>query len=177
MQGTHLDLARRIDRLTRLIALAGFSGLVVMVLLTVYDGAARYLGMPQVSGFRDDGELVYPIVIASCFPAVLLRQKNVTIRLLGNQLGKRGNMVLEAMSGVMTLAFFGILAWQFLKLTLYYAEAGRTTPTIELPLAPTLWLAFAIMALCVPVQCYVTLSWMLAALTGRAPGLRRLNSD
>ncbi|MCH1610145.1 MAG: hypothetical protein L7S53_02440, partial [Luminiphilus sp.] len=75
----------RLDRLKQLatsvthrIALLGFTGLVLIALLTFYDGAARYLDLPRVSGFADFGELLFPIVIASCFPALLIQQKNLT---------------------------------------------------------------------------------------------------
>ncbi|MSU90916.1 TRAP transporter small permease subunit [Rhodobacteraceae bacterium 2CG4] len=174
--GAAPGLARRIDRLTQTVALTGFAGLVVVALLTFYDGSARYIGVPRISGFHDYGELVYPIVIASCFPAGLLRQSNVTVRILGKLIGPRGSMALEAFAGLLTLAFFAVLAWQFVALTSNYAEAGRTTRTVEIPLAIWWWIATAIMALCVPVQAYVTWAWARAAWTGEPPALADLKS-
>ena len=70
-------VASRLDRITQSVALLGFMGLVVMALLIFYDGSARFLSAPRISGFSDYGEVVFPIVIASCFPAGLLRQSNV----------------------------------------------------------------------------------------------------
>ena len=72
---------------THRIALVGFTGLVLITLLTFYDGAARYLDLPRVSGFSDFGELLFPIVIASCFPTLLIQQKNLTMRVLGRLVG------------------------------------------------------------------------------------------
>ena len=67
---TALDrLNHRATTATHRIALVGFTGLVLIALLTFYDGAARYLDLPRVSGFSDVGELLFPIIIASCFPA------------------------------------------------------------------------------------------------------------
>lgn len=171
------DTARRLDRITQTTALIGFCGLVVMALLIFYDGAARYLWLPRISGFVDYGEVVFPIVIASCFPAGLLRQTNVTVRVLGKLAGPRVNAALEAFAAVVTLIFFAVLAWQFVDLTLGYGAGGRTTRTIGVPLAPWWWVTTAIMAACVPVQAYVTVAWLRAALSGTEPEHGRLAHD
>jgi len=160
-------LATRLDLITRSIALIGFGGLVVVAVLTFYDGAARYIGMPRISGFGDYGELVFPVVIASCFPAVLLRQGNVTVRVVGKVVGSRGVMWLEAFAALLTLAFFTVIAWQFILFTGGLEAAGRATRTIEMKLAPWWWVTTALMILCIPVQIYVTLSWFRAAITGK----------
>ena len=76
----NMTQASKLDWVTRNVALVGFCGLMVMALLITWDGFARYLGAPRISGFSDYGEVVFPIVIASCFPAGLLRQTNVTVR-------------------------------------------------------------------------------------------------
>ena len=148
-----------------------------MALLIFYDGAARYLGVPRISGFSDYGEVVFPIVIASCFPAGLLRQTNVTVRVFGKIGGPRLNAALEAFAALVTLIFFVVLAWQFIKLTQQYGAGGRTTRTIAIPLAPWWWVTTAIMAACVPVQAYVTYAWMRAAILGGVPDHARLAHD
>ena len=170
-------LAERLDRLTQTVALFGFAGLVCVAILTFYDGSARYLGIPRISGFSDYGELVYPIIIASCFPAGLLRQTNVTVRVLGQLIGARGTAILEAFAAVIVLAFFTVLIWQFVELTLKYDAAGRTTRTIEMQLAPAWYATTAIVALCLPVQFYVTFAWFKAAITGAEPGHKHLKSS
>jgi TRAP-type C4-dicarboxylate transport system permease small subunit len=159
--------ARRLDRITQAVALIGFAGLVGVAFLIFYDGGARYLNAPRIHGLKDYGEVVYPLVIASCFPAGLLRQTNVTVRVFGKVGGGRLNAWLEAFAAFVVLVFFAILAWQFVKLTGKYADAGRTTRTIGIPLAPWWWVTTAIMATCVPVQFYVFLSWLRAAVSQR----------
>lgn len=170
-------LAKRIDRLTQTTALVGFLGLLVMGLLIFYDGAARYLGVPRISGFSDYSEVVFPIVIASCFPAGLLRQTNVTVRVLGKLLGPRGNAWLEVLAALVTAVFFAILSWQLIKLTLQYGDAGRTTRTVAIALAPWWWITTGLMAICVPVQLYVLVSWMRAAIGGSQPAMRQLADE
>ena len=169
--------ALKLDRMTRTVAIIGFCGLVGMALLITWDGAARYLNLPRISGFSDYGEVIYPLVIASCFPAGLLRQTNVTVRVFGKLGGPRLHAGLEAFGALVTLAFFSLLVWQFIKLTGQYSTGGRTTRTIDIPLAPWWWGTTAIMAICIPVQAFVTWSWVHALLTGRLPLHTGLSDD
>ena len=94
---------------THRIALVGFTGLVMIALLTFYDGAARYLDLPRISGFADVGELLFPIIIASCFPALLIRQKNLTIRVLGRVAGDATVRYADLAAAVVVLIFFTLL--------------------------------------------------------------------
>ena len=170
-------LAQRLDHITQTVAILAFGGLVVMALLIFYDGVARYLNSPRISGFSDYGEVVYPIVIAACFPAGLLRQSNITVRLVGTALGSRVNAWLELFAALITLAFFAILAWQLVLLTLNYADGGRTTRTIGIPLAPWWWIACTIMLTCVPVQVFVVYSWCRAIVYNEQPEITSLGTS
>lgn len=170
-------MAQQLDRLTQAVAIVAFAGLVLIALLIFYDGSARYLNLPRIAGFSDYGEILYPVVIAACFPAGLLRQNNITVRLLGKLGGPRVNAWLEALAALITLLFFSVLAWQLVLLTMQYGSGGRTTRTIGIPLAPFWWITTAIMITCVPVQCYVTWQWFKAALSGVPPTLQQLQNE
>ena len=143
---------------TKRIALVGFTGLVLIALLTFYDGAARYLDLPRVSGFSDFGELLFPIIIASCFPALLIQQKNLTIRVLARVTGDGAARWADLAAAVAVLIFFTLLGLQFMQMTLDFHSAGRTTATIEIPTALFWMIATAILWLCVPIQLLVVLS-------------------
>ncbi len=142
---------------THHITLFGFTGLILIALLTFYDGAARYLDLPRVSGFSDFGELLFPIVIASCFPALLIQQKNLTIRVLGRLVGDGAARWAEVAAAVAVLIFFLLLGTQFVQMTLDFHSAGRTTATIEIPTALFWMIATSILWLCVPIQLLVVL--------------------
>ena len=143
---------------THRIALVGFTGLVLIALLTFYDGAARYLDLPRVSGFSDVGELLFPIIIASCFPALLIRQKNLTIRVLDRVAGDAIVRYADLAAAVAVLIFFTLLGLQFVQMTLEFHAARRTTATIEIPTAVFWMIATSILWLCVPIQLLVVLS-------------------
>lgn len=170
-------LAQRLDRITQAVALVGFLGLVVMALLTFYDGAARYLGMPRISGFTDLGQLVFPLVIASCFPAGLLRGSHISVRLLGQTVARDKNAWLEFFASIVTLAFFSLIAWQLVLMAGAYGETGRTTHTVELALAPWWWIVAAVMAICVPTQLFVAAAWLVAAVKRVPSGLEPLAAE
>jgi len=165
-------LRTRLEHWTEAIALIGFSGLGLIAVLTFYDGAARYLGFPRVAGFSDYAQVSYPVVIASCFPALLLRGHNITIRFLGRALGLRATGWLETFGALLTLIFFAVIVWQFVLLTADFQANSRTTRTVEMPIAPWWWATTALMALTLPVQAYVFVSNLAAALSGRGPIVR-----
>lgn len=154
-------LNHRATAATHRIALVGFTGLVLIALLTFYDGAARYLDLPRVSGFADVGELLFPIIIASCFPALLIRQKNLTIRVLGRVAGDGTARWADLAAAVAVLIFFTLLGLQFVQMTLDFHAARRTTATIEIPTALFWMIATSILWLCVPIQLLVVLSRVL----------------
>ena len=143
---------------THRIALVGFTGLVMIALLTFYDGAARYLDLPRVSGYADVGELLFTIIIASCFPALLIQQKNLTIRVLGRVAGDDTARWADLAAAVAVLIFFALLCLQFVQMTLDFHAAGRTTATIEIPTALFWMIATSILWLCVPIQLLIVLS-------------------
>ena len=156
---TALDrLNHRATIATKRIALVGFTGLVVIALLTFYDGAARYLDLPRVSGYADVGELLFPIIIASCFPALLIQQKNLTIRVLDRVTGNATARWADLAAAAAVLVFFTLLGLQFVQMTLDFHVAGRTTATIEIPTALFWMIATSILWLCVPIQLLVVLS-------------------
>ncbi len=155
---------RRLSGYLRLVVCIGFTGLVIMSLLTMVDGVSRWLALPRIPGFTDISEVVYAIVIASCFPALLLRDQNVVIRFLGKAVGGRTHYTLEVFGNILTLLFFAILVWQFYFLTLDLQNNNRVSPTLEFPIAPWWWITSLIMTITIPVQVLVVFDSIYSAL-------------
>lgn len=156
------------DRAAARIALLGFGGLVIVAVLTSYDGAARTLSWPRFSGFTDYGRLVYPIVIASCFPIGLMRRNHLSIRVLGNRLGAGPSAWLDTLAALFTLGFFVLMAWQLTLMTFDLAAADRITPTIELAEAPWWMVATGVILACVVLQLLVTAQLLISTVRARA---------
>ena len=158
--------SRRLSKYLRTVACIGFTGLVILSLLTMVDGVSRWLALPRIPGFLDISEIVYAIVITCCFPALLLRDHNVTIRFLGKAIGGRTNHWLEFFGNMFTLIFFAVLVWQFYLLTLDLQLNNRTSPTLEFPVAPWWWITSFIMTITVPVQALVVYDSLYSAIFG-----------
>ena len=158
---------RLLDRLTVGIAIAGFAGLVGIVLLTVVDVGLRFSGNPRIPGFDDYGALLFPIIIASAFPVGLLRNRNIVIGFLGAGLGKTATRVLNLFGATLTLVFFFAVAWRFIGMTQEMASGGAVTPTVLVSVVPTWWVATALFWLAVPIQAYVCFVRVQELVTGR----------
>ena len=90
--------------------------------------------------------MFFAIVIASCFPAGLMQRHNITIRFLGRAIG-RCRRVAGVHRRTRDARIFSLLTWQFVLYAAELGRNGRTTLTLEMPIAPWWWLATAIMAL------------------------------
>jgi len=166
-QSPHNMNTNFLDRAVNAAAVIGFTGLVFIAFLTLADVILRYLGWVRVPGFNDLGEVAYAVVIASCFPAGLKKGNAVAVRLLGPALNRHIHGWLEAWAATLMLIFFILVAWQFSVMTIDYATAGRTTSTLEWPIAPFWALVTMIVTSCVGVQSWVLWTSIKAALSGQ----------
>jgi TRAP-type C4-dicarboxylate transport system permease small subunit len=156
--------SRQLSGYLRVVACIGFTGLVLVALLTMVDGIGRWLTLPRIPGFGDIAQISYAIVIASCFPSLLIRDQNVVIRFLGKAIKGQVNYCLEVFGNILTLAFFAILVWQFYFLTLDLQVNNRTSPTLEFPIAIWWWIISIIMTITVPVQLLVVIDSIYSAI-------------
>lgn len=145
-----------LDRATRVLALIGFTGLVAICMMTMYDGLARYSGLPRIPGFRDFGEVIFAVLIASCFPIGLLRNQNITITFLGTALGPRATQIFNLLAAVLTLMGMALIALALIDRTSGLGE--RMTRTGFFLVSPWAWAATVIMASAVVIQAWVVLA-------------------
>ncbi len=175
MTGSHKPLAdpqksraeNVLDRAVETMAVIGFTGLVIIAFMTMIDVTLRYLSFPRIPGLHDVEEIAFAIVIASCFPAGLKKGNAVTVRILGKILGPRVHGWLDVFGALFILTFFGLVAWQFVVFATSYALSGRTTSTLEWPVAPVWFLVSLLMIACVGVQAWVVGASVQAARKGR----------
>ncbi|XWN31035.1 MAG: TRAP transporter small permease subunit [Devosia sp.] len=160
-------LAQRgaLEWLTRRLAYLGFASLVAICLVTLYDGLARYFGLPRVPGFRDFGEVVFAVLIASAFPVGLLRNQNITITFLGAAIGGKGRGLLNLFSALATLLAFALIAYAMFDRSEGLGQ--RTTRTGFMLVAPWAFAATLIVASAVVVQLWVFFARINEMTTGR----------
>ncbi|MDP2297074.1 MAG: TRAP transporter small permease [Pseudolabrys sp.] len=143
---------QRMLKVSRTIALIGFFGLLILAVMTTLDISLRWLFGAPIHGVNDVSAIVMAVVIAACVPANLAARQNITVEFLGNALGPRGKAFLDGFGGLFTLAFVGLMAWQFIPYAIEVTNSGQTTWVLKLPIAPGWWIATALLLAGVPVQ-------------------------
>lgn len=126
------------------LAIAGLAILMLIALLACVDVILRWALWPRVYGLSDLTEIIFAVIVASTFPAGLLRGGALSIRVVGRAMGEHANHAFEVIAGFVTLGFFALVTWTLAQQSVDMILAGRTTSTLGMPLAP--WLS--IMTLC-----------------------------
>ena len=165
--GLVFRLESRIIRWTRAIAALGCGALLVVALGTMLDVLSRWIANAPIRGLHDINGLAIAIVIAARFPLVVAERRNISIRFLGDALGRGASRWLEALGSAALLAFVVAIAWQLTVYTLGMAESGRTTWHLRLPVTPAWSVATALVALCIPAQAIAFLADTARAWRGR----------
>jgi TRAP-type C4-dicarboxylate transport system permease small subunit len=136
--------------LLRNLALISLGALLVVALLTMLDAALRTFGSIRVFGLHDITEFIFCVVVAACFPISLLRGNHITVRLFSHLFGDAAGHRAEQFGQWLTLLFFVASTWGLALIAQNFASAGRTTSTLDIPLAPWVWattLAFGLASL------------------------------
>ena len=170
MSSEIFPLSKKLDAPVRWTAFVGFLGLLGAAIVTVIDVLMRWLFDSPLEIWDDLSHLVFALVIIACFPAGLLQGHNITIRFLGAACGRRSAHWLEWFGSALTWIFFGLVAWQFVVMTVEHRAAGETTMTVKLITWPWWAGATVLVAVCVIVQAVVLAGHWRRALDGDGPG-------
>ena len=119
-----------------------------------------------IEGYEEVSQLIFAVIIATAFPAGLLQGQNITIRFLGQGLGRRSGQWLEVLGATATLIFFALIAWQITVFAIKETVSGHYTQTLQLPTAPLWWVVATVMVSCIPMQGAIILVRMRRALYG-----------
>jgi TRAP-type C4-dicarboxylate transport system permease small subunit len=159
-----LGSRRLFQTVAEALALFGFASLVLICMITLYDGLARYLWLPRIPGFRDFGEVIFAVLIASCFPIGLLRNQNIAVTFLGTALGPRVTALLNLFAALAVLVGFCIIVY---GLWLRTGNLGvRMSRTGFFRLEPWAWVATGVMVVALVVQVWVVLARLAEAVSG-----------
>jgi TRAP-type transport system small permease protein len=142
------------------LALVGMLGLIGMVLLTAVDVLMRWLLNQSIEGAAEIDKLLILIVVAAFFPLSLVTDSHVTIRFVGDMLGRAAKHALEILGALATLGFFAALGWQIVLYTIDLASSGETTWVLRWQVTPWWIAATGILLLCIPVQ-LIVLAWLV----------------
>jgi len=150
------DAKRLVGPAASWISLIGAAAILLMAAAIVTDVLMRWLFNAPIMGVDDLGKYNLAVIVSCFFPLCLVGGHFVTIRFVGKALGPFRALWLEAFGNLMTLLVFALLAWQFLRFTIYDVTlTGLATPVLEIPQAPWWWIVTTVIIACVPVQMFV----------------------
>jgi TRAP-type C4-dicarboxylate transport system permease small subunit len=169
------NIEKSIRRITEIIALIGLFLLLIQAVAIVIDVLLRLFLNSPVFGMEDINQLLISVILASFFPILLINSKNITIDFLGQILGEKIKVWLDALGQLVTLLLFVLVVWQ---LTIFSIEvSNQHTLILQVPIAPFWWLTSGLIALCLPAQLLVTLSTIHQAINPDASGSITVGND
>ncbi|QOL80970.1 TRAP transporter small permease [Pseudooceanicola spongiae] len=157
--------------LARGLALLGFTGLLILALMTTTDVLMRWLFKAPIQGVNDVSSVVMAVVIAACIPANLAMKQNIRVEVFGSLGGKTLHRLLEALSSALTLLFILLIAWEFVPYAASLQANGDRTWVLGWPVWPWWSVAALMMWLAAFVQAMVFVFDLAALVRGRASGL------
>jgi TRAP-type C4-dicarboxylate transport system permease small subunit len=126
------------------LAVVAMAGLLLLAAATVVDVVLRYGFASPLRGFVDIASLSGAICLAGAMPYVLARHANIAVDALGRGLGARANRVLNVFGAIVTVGFFSVMAWQYLRFAIDLRETAQTIPVLRWPVWPW-WMAVALL--------------------------------
>lgn len=140
------------------LAMLGLIGLVVLAMLTIADVMMRWLFSDPLDGISDLYRLLVALVVASFFPSAFAERGHISINFLSAILPRAGRKAVAVLASIVTLAFTGVIGWQFILYCMEVYEAGETTWLLGISVTPWWMGVTALLMLCIPVQLIVLLA-------------------
>ncbi len=156
------DVVRKSRAVARAFALVGFTGLLLLALMTSLDVLLRWLFNMPIQGVNDVSSVVMAVVIAVCIPANLAMKQNIKVEVFGAIAGNRLNAILEVFASLLTLVFIVAIATQFVPYASGLKETGDRTWVLGWPVWPWWSVAAAMMWVAVCIQAIVVLDDIFA---------------
>lgn len=151
------NIERHIKTASRVLALIGLFGLLLLATMTTLDVLFRWLLRMPIHGVNDVSSVVMAVVIASCIPANLAFKQNIAVEVLGTLGGPWFGRSLAAVASLFTLVFIVLMAWQFVPYTHGLMVSGNRTWVLGWPTWPWWLAATALLISAVIAQALVTL--------------------
>lgn len=162
-------LYRFTDRLTHILALLGFAGLLLLACMVALDVLLRFLFSYPLRGVNDVSAVIMAVVISACIPKCLMLKQNISIDILGNAAGPFATRILNVFSSLAVFIFFALMLSQFIPYAQAALAGGEKTWVLGWRVGPW-WAATTVMiAAAVLAQAMVFLTDLIALISGETP--------
>lgn len=133
--------SRILPRLAVGLLLLGAVGMIISMFLGVADVVGtKFLGLP-VPGTLEITESTMVLIVFGALAYTQERRDHIRVELLYGYVGPRAKSFMEAVTHVLALVFFALLAWQGINELIYSWEIREATMgTVRFPLYPARFL-------------------------------------
>ncbi len=122
-------------------------GIIFMMTITCLDIILRLFGHP-ITGVYDIIKLSSAITICCALPYTTAVKGHVSVEYFFLKLNRRGRVIVDTVTRVLTMSFFGLLAYRCFHYGLSLYSSGEATATLQIP---TFWVMYVISFSCVIV--------------------------
>jgi TRAP-type C4-dicarboxylate transport system permease small subunit len=162
----YLTFHKITERIAHMLALLGFSGLLILSIMVVADIVLRSLFDYPLKGVNDVSAVVMAVVIAACIPQSLLIKQSISVNVLGQVIGGRFELMLNAFASFAVLVFFTLLVTQFFPYAASLTSSGEKTWVLRWPVGPWWYVASACFTVSAVVQTLVLIDDVVAVIRG-----------
>jgi C4-dicarboxylate transporter DctM subunit len=159
-------LERWCGQVTRPIAFLGVIGMLVAAGITVIDVLMRWLLNQSVPGLNEIVQMIFCVAVTACLPNGLATGVNLKIDILAHWLTGRLAAWLDAAGAILLLILFALLAWRVGLYGKLVGGYGRTTMFLQMPIAPFLFGACALLVVGALTQAAVAANAVRKAIAG-----------
>ena len=140
----------------KVLRLVGASALVLMMLITCADVLFRGFDRPIIWAVDTVGFMAV-LALACAMPYTQTEGGHVGVDLLVLKMSPRGQAVIDAMTGTVSMALFGVVCWQMWRYATELASKGEVSMTVQIPKAPFIYAV----SICFGILCAAILAEVL----------------
>ena len=122
-----------LERLARIVAIAGGMLLIGVVLMTVTSVLGRYLFNAPIPGDYELTELACGIAVFAFFPYCQARSGNIVVEFFTGRLPTRHKTALGTLHSIAFTAVAGLITWRMFVGGMHKLEDGETTLFLGIP--------------------------------------------
>jgi TRAP-type C4-dicarboxylate transport system permease small subunit len=134
-------------RVTNILGFVAGTAVVFMMVVTCVDIVLRWFRV-TLPGAYDMVQIAGTIAIACALPYTTAVKGHVAIEYFFHKLGRRGRLVVDAVTRVVVIILFSCIAWYMVRYGFDLKKNGQVSLTLELPI---FWTPWVIAASCVAV--------------------------
>lgn len=144
-----------VSRISNMLAIVGSGVILLCAIVAVVNALMRGAIGASIYGVNDILALMIFVGITACMPKAIHGGEHMQVTMLGNLLGVRLRIIVESFAAILTLIFFGGLAYKAVGQAMKLGRYNEVSEIAAVPLAPFWWTGSAMLIAAALVQFWV----------------------